>query len=69
MVTEDWTYERRMDGYSMNSPIIACWCQSVPSSPNKFILYQRSVFFSSSPFVFFFFFFLFFANYVLTKDK
>lgn len=60
MVTEDWTYERRMDGYSMNSPIIACWCQSVPSSPNKFILYQRSVFF---------FFFFFFANYVLTKDK
>lgn len=23
MVTEDWIYERKMDGYSINSPILS----------------------------------------------
>lgn len=63
MVTEDWIYERKMDGYLMNSSILGA-NQYLLSPPDKFILYSRSVFPFKFPLCF-----VFFANYVLTKDK
>ena len=69
MVTEDWIYKRKMDGYSINSPILAIIVANQYLYLPQHILYYRYVFFSRFSLCFFFIllfftvFFFFLANY------